>query len=239
VVIGIGIYGLFSSDSGSDASDGQQPPWLSSTGSVGATGENPVQRSQPAKAANQSGAPASAVAVQAAAHYHDLTDSLAAARTSLAHSDLTGARAALSAALSMQPDNEDAQALGRELAPREAERDAALQAAQACAKNGQWRCAEQSASNALAADSGSDTAKTLLEQAIVQAGWRTPASGASAPGRATHGALPVSPNTAAAALPASDSSRDADTQERATLESGWNHDPTQAAAASDAAPTNQ
>jgi hypothetical protein len=52
-----------------------------------------------------------------------------------------------------------------------ARRDAALQAAQTCAAQQSWPCARQHANEALAIDTGNDTAKSILERVIRETGW--------------------------------------------------------------------
>ncbi|ANB75531.1 hypothetical protein AYM40_24555 [Paraburkholderia phytofirmans OLGA172] len=107
----------------------------------------------------------------AAPQFRDTAQALQAARLALRANDLSAAQAALGAAQTLQPGNSDAQSLLTELRPLAARRDAALQAAQACAAQQSWSCARQHANEALAIDTGNDTAKTILERVIRETGW--------------------------------------------------------------------
>ncbi|MFP3605262.1 hypothetical protein [Paraburkholderia sp. SIMBA_053] len=103
--------------------------------------------------------------------FHDGAQALRAARTALRANDLSAAQAALVAAQSLQPESSDAQSLAAEMKPLTARRDAALLAAQMCADHQTWPCAREHANEALALDTGSDTAKTILERVIRETGW--------------------------------------------------------------------
>ena len=98
----------------------------------------------------------------AAPQFRDAAQALQAARLAFRANDLSAAQAALGAAQTLQPGNADAQSLLTELKPLAARRDAALQAAQLCASQQSWSCARQHANEALAIDTGNDTAKTIL-----------------------------------------------------------------------------
>jgi len=56
--------------------------------------------------------------------------------------------------------------------PRDQRRDSALHAAEQCATQGAWGCVLRRASEALAVDSGSQQAQSLLERAIVASAWK-------------------------------------------------------------------
>ncbi|MFM0206699.1 hypothetical protein PQQ96_04765 [Paraburkholderia sediminicola] len=107
----------------------------------------------------------------AAPQFRDATQALQAARLAFRANDLSAAQAALGAAQTLQPDSTDAQSLLSELKPLAARRDTALQAAQLCAAQQSWSCARQHANEALAIDTGNDTAKTILERVIHETGW--------------------------------------------------------------------
>lgn len=107
----------------------------------------------------------------AAPQFRDAAQALQAARLAFRANDLSAAQAALGAAQTLQPGNSDAQSLLTELKPLAARRDAALQAAQACAAQQSWNCARQHANEAIAIDTGNDTAKTILERVIRETGW--------------------------------------------------------------------
>ncbi|MDE1181774.1 hypothetical protein [Paraburkholderia sp.] len=151
-------------------------------------------------------APSTAIATPAAnaPHYRSLADSLQAARTKMLANDLTGSQAALNAAFAMQPDNADAQMIQRNLRPLQQRRDIPLQSAKLCAKERVWSCVRQNASTVLTLDTGNADAKSLLESAILQAGWLPLATkpAGTTPSQAATGAtanVNASPNTKAAA----------------------------------------
>ncbi|RKE39303.1 hypothetical protein B0G76_5705 [Paraburkholderia sp. BL23I1N1] len=103
--------------------------------------------------------------------FRDAAQALQTARLAFRANDLSAAQVALGAAQTLQPGNSDAQSLQTELKPLAARRDAALQAAQACATQQSWSCARQHANEALAIDTGNDAAKTILERVIHETGW--------------------------------------------------------------------
>ncbi len=107
----------------------------------------------------------------AAPQFRDAAQALQAARLAFRANDLSAAQAALGAVQTLQPGNTDAQSLLTELKPLAARRDSALQAAQLCAAQQSWSCARQHANEALAIDTGNDTAKTILERVIHETGW--------------------------------------------------------------------
>ena len=107
----------------------------------------------------------------AAPQFRDAAQALQAARLAFRANDLSAAQAALGTAQTLQPGNADAQSLLTELKPLAARRDAALQAAQLCASQQSWSCARQHANEALAIDTGNDTAKTILARVIHETGW--------------------------------------------------------------------
>ncbi|TKC92633.1 hypothetical protein FAZ69_02910 [Trinickia terrae] len=92
-------------------------------------------------------------------------------QANLQKNDLTDAHAALSEVLAAQPDNGDAQRMRQELQAREQARDAALRVARGCAQQGLWTCVWHNAGDALAADSGSAEAKSLIARSIRESGW--------------------------------------------------------------------
>lgn len=107
----------------------------------------------------------------AAPRFTDAAHAVQSARLALRANDLSSAQAALGAAQTLQPGNSDAQDLAEELKPLLARRDAALQAAQTCAAALSWPCARQHANDALAIDTGNETAKSILERVIRETGW--------------------------------------------------------------------
>jgi hypothetical protein len=119
--------------------------------------------------------------------FKDVPDSLRAARASLAENNLSDAKAATNAALAREADNEDARELQRDIAGREQRRDNALQGADRCASERSWGCVQRLASEALAIDSSSLHAQSLLERSILATGWTplTPPKAATAGAAAT------------------------------------------------------
>ncbi|MEX3999151.1 hypothetical protein AB4Y38_09665 [Paraburkholderia sp. EG285A] len=103
--------------------------------------------------------------------FKDVPASLRAARTSLAENRLSNANAAVDAALTRDRDNEDAREIRRDIAARERHRDSALQSADGCATQHAWICVQRQASEALAIDSSSLRAQSLMERAILATGW--------------------------------------------------------------------
>lgn len=129
--------------------------------------------------------------------HRDVPESLQAARASLQTNDLAGAQAALQEALARQPDNADARLMQQDLLQRLLKRDAFIRAANACVQERVWSCVRHNASDALAVDPSSNSAKTLLERSIREAGWNSPAlptarggAQATAPGAAVAAAAP-------------------------------------------------
>lgn len=142
----------------------------------------------------------------AAPQFKDVPDSLRAAHASLAANDLSDAKAADNAALARDAGNNDAQAIQRDIATREQRRDNALQNADRCANQQNWACVQQQASEALAIDSSSQQAQSLMERAILSTAW-APQASANAATQAASGAA------------SSDNAVDA--RQRAILQNGW------------------
>ncbi|MBN3756824.1 zinc ribbon domain-containing protein [Paraburkholderia sp. Tr-20389] len=117
---------------------------------------------------------------RAVQHYRNVPDALRAARTSLAHNSLADAKAALSDAHAIEPNNTEAMQMQSDLKDRENKRDVALGVANTCAKDKLWGCVRERASQALAIDTSSVEAQTLLERVILSTGWK-PLTGAAAP----------------------------------------------------------
>jgi hypothetical protein len=167
-------------------------------------------------------------------HYRDVPDALRAARAGLVHNSLADAKAALSDALSIEPNNTEALQMQSDLKDRENGRDAALSAANACAKDKLWSCVRDRASQALAIDVSSVDAQALLERVILSTGWKPLAgAAASSPRAATGTTANMNTNAKAAANntvtgnPASGVSS-IDAQMRAIRESGWKQQPASA-----------
>jgi hypothetical protein len=140
----------------------------------------------------------------------------------------------VNAALSMDSGNADALQIQHEITPLEQRRDAALQTAHVCIKDRLWNCVEHSASDALAVDSGSPEAKTLLQRAIVETGW-VPLGSHAAPAAKTvplPSQVPQPPPSARTAqiVTATPAPNSIDAQERAIAQSGWRTTPASAAA---------
>ncbi|QGZ65494.1 zinc ribbon domain-containing protein [Paraburkholderia acidisoli] len=164
--------------------------------------------------------------------FTDVPSSLRAARASLAENNLAGAIAANNAALAHEADNDDAHAIQRDIAARTQRRDTALRNADQCATQHAWACVQQQASDALAIDSSSAQAQSLMERAILQTGW-TPLA-AQKPGTAPtapSGAAPAVVATRAAPGTAGPASGDnsVEAQQRAIVQSGWRNAPAQPA----------
>ncbi|PVX62736.1 zinc ribbon domain-containing protein [Paraburkholderia unamae] len=187
--------------------------------------------------AADTGAPAASPPPRATPQYTDVADSLRVARRSLAENNLFDAKAANSAALARDPDNEDARTIQRDIAAREQRRDNALQGAERCAAQHTWACAQQQASEALAIDSSSQHAQSLLERAIVATAWKplgspnstsstgstkapNPANPANGAPQATTTAT-ANPSANAGAANAASNDHGVDAQERAILQNGW------------------
>ncbi|GAB7524417.1 hypothetical protein PBS_34040 [Paraburkholderia sp. 2C] len=141
--------------------------------------------------------------------FKDVPDSLRAARASLARNNLADAKAATNAALAREADNEDARDLQRDIAAREQRRDAALQGADRCASERAWGCVQRQASDALAIDSSSLLAQSLLERAILSTGWtpltppKSSTAGAAASGAQAATAAPLPRGASNVRLPSS------------------------------------
>ncbi|NIE67184.1 zinc ribbon domain-containing protein [Burkholderia sp. Ax-1719] len=144
-----------------------------------------------------------------APQYKDVPDSLRAAHASLAANNLSDAKAADSAALARDAGNNDAQAIQRDIATREQQRDSALQNADRCANQHDWACVQQQASQALAIDSSSQQAQSLMERAILSTAWAPQASATAA--------APAAP----AASGAASNDNAVDARQRAILQNGW------------------
>lgn len=179
LMLGYGAYTLFGahtttpSDNEEDtqSTGGTVAGYAPGTSSSGST--NVLRHPGTANRTANGAPPSPQVAVQPppVPHYRDLSESLHAARARRAANDLSGAQAAVNAAFAMQANSADAKMIQHELTPLEQRRDAALQTAQVCIKDNLWNCVAHSASEALAVDTGSAEAKTLLERAIVETGW--------------------------------------------------------------------
>ncbi|WP_395064759.1 hypothetical protein [Paraburkholderia silvatlantica] len=130
-----------------------------------------------------------------APQFADVAEGLRVARTSLAENNLFDAKAAANAVLARDADNEEARALQGDIAAREQRRDSALQNADRCVTQRAWACVQQQASEALAIDSSSQAAQSLMERAIVSTAWKplSPPEGASRTNTAA--ALPRGANT--------------------------------------------
>lgn len=192
-VIGLayGGYALFSDHDSSNGMVGQSSETettqdaRTTTGTIAlftpsanqaATAGKSAMPANPAKAAQAMPAtpvapPVAVAPAKPAPQFRDAAQALQAARLAFRANDLSAAQAALGAAQTMQPDSSDAQDLAAELKPLTARRDAALQAAQTCAAQQSWPCARQHANEALAIDTGNDTAKSILARVIRETGW--------------------------------------------------------------------
>lgn len=141
----------------------------------------PEQRTSAMLATADTGPPSATQKAHGTPQSSDMRNRLRAARASLAKGRLSDAKAAVNAALLLDPDNEDARDIQRDIAAREQRRDSALQSADACAKQQAWACVQQQASEALAIDAGSLRAQSLMESAIRSTAWPAlrPPSGSS------------------------------------------------------------
>lgn len=110
-----------------------------------------------------------------ATRHRSVPESLQAARAGLQSNDLSGAQAALSDVLAAEPDNADARLMQQDLLQRTMKRDNALRNASVCATDRLWSCVRHNATDALAIDSTNPNVKALLERAIREAGWNSPA----------------------------------------------------------------
>ncbi|MCP3707265.1 zinc ribbon domain-containing protein [Paraburkholderia sp. CNPSo 3274] len=219
---------------------------VSTNASAQQTDETPPAAGKQTSAQPQSPPPNA----HAAPQFADVADGLRVARTSLAENNLFDAKAAANAVLARDGGNEEARAIQSDIAAREQRRDSALQNADRCVAQRAWACVQQQASEALAIDSSSQAAQSLLERAIVSTAWKplSPPNGApqvNATPPMPHGAntvrLPSSqdwnasasppplpgamnaPNAANAANVASPASGDnsVDARERAIVQNGW------------------
>ncbi|QBR02960.1 hypothetical protein E1956_37835 [Paraburkholderia pallida] len=209
-----------------------------------------ISGSSPQQQANTMSPTAEAGPRSTTPQFVDVPGSLRAARASLAENNLSDATFAINAAIMRDADNEDAHAIQRDIAAREQRRDSALQNADRCASLHAWVCVQQQASEALAIDSSSLHAQSLMEHAITETGWtplnppnspNAPKNAAEAitavpspPGASTEELPPPQDRNAATAAavkgsasagapsPASDRSG-VEAQERAILQSGWRH----------------
>jgi hypothetical protein len=109
------------------------------------------------------------------ARQRTVPESLQAARAGLQANDLAGAQTALSEVLVAQPDNAEARLMQQDLLQRTTKRDNALRAANVCATDRLWSCVRHNATDALAIDSTNPNVRALLERAIREAGWNSPA----------------------------------------------------------------
>ncbi|QBR03078.1 hypothetical protein [Paraburkholderia pallida] len=100
----------------------------------------------------------------------DVTGSVARARASLDRNSLWPARRAVMVALAAQPGNKEALQIRAELVLREHERDALLDSARQCAREGRWACVWNNASHARSVDVSSREAQKLLSYAVARRG---------------------------------------------------------------------
>jgi hypothetical protein len=143
----------------------------------------PVVPATPAPPPAVTAPPVIAAPAKPAQQFRDASQALQSARLAFRANDLSAAQASLAAAQSLQPGNADAQNLAADLRPLIARRDSALQAAQTCVAQQSWPCARQHANEALAIDTGNDTAKLILARVIRETGWAplNPHAGGAAP----------------------------------------------------------
>jgi hypothetical protein len=170
---------------------------------------HPLAKDSGSAAPSNPAPPADTPKPVAVPQFKDVPDSLRAAHASLATNNLSDAKAADNAALARDAGNSDAQAMQRDIATREQRRDAALQNADRCANQHDWACVQQQASAALAIDSSSPQAQSLMERAILSTAW--------APQASANAASPAAPNATSAA--STDNAVDA--RQRAILQNGW------------------
>ena len=159
--------------------------------------ETPAAAGTETRSAPQSAPPDA----HATPQFADVADGLRVARNSLAQNNLFDAKAAANAVLARDADNEEAHALQSEIAAREQRRDSALQNADRCVAQRAWACVQQQASEALAIDSSSQAAQSLMERAIVSTAWKPLTSPGGAPQANT--AHPVPPAANSVRLPSS------------------------------------
>ncbi|KAA1007314.1 hypothetical protein FVF58_24640 [Paraburkholderia panacisoli] len=143
----------------------------------------PVVPATPAPPPAVTAPPVIAAPAKPAQQFRDASQALQSARLAFRANDLSAAQASLAAAQSLQPGNADVQNLAADLRPLIARRDSALQAAQTCVAQQSWPCARQHANEALAIDTGNDTAKLILARVIRETGWAplNPHAGGAAP----------------------------------------------------------
>ncbi|MEX3963896.1 hypothetical protein AB4Y42_17070 [Paraburkholderia sp. EG286B] len=130
-----------------------------------------------------------------APQFADVADGLRIARNSLAENNLFDAKAVANAVLARDGDNEEARALQSDIAAREQRRDSALQNADRCVAQRAWACVQQQASEALAIDSSSQAAQSLMERAIVSTAWKPLSPPNGAPQTNAAAALPRGADT--------------------------------------------
>ena len=269
-VVGIGLvyvgYALFSDSHESRNGDNGQ---LAETNQDARTTTGTIALYAPAQSANQAAAvkpansgnaakaapaiPATSVTPPAleapvkpaTPRFGDADQAMRAARLAFRANDLSAAQAALGAAQTLRPENTDAQNLAAELRPLTARRDTALQAAQLCATQQSWTCARQHADEALAIDTGNETAKTILLRVIRETGWKplNPRAATGGPAQAQAASpsplssqqaqlqtplpkgIPANSQAFAATPPAGAAALDTNSieaRERAIKASGWN-----------------
>ncbi|ACC72513.1 zinc ribbon domain-containing protein [Paraburkholderia phymatum] len=251
------LLGDHRQDTGSD-----EPTNSASTSGGSISPYTPPQTARNAPSANVTNAPASKTAAASVAvvspgvptapprravqHYGNVPDALRAARTSLAHNSLADAKAALSDAHALEPDNTEAMQMQSDLKDRENRRDAALGVANTCAKDKLWNCVRERASQALAIDTSSADAQTLLEHVILSTGWKPlsgdakaapalpplrpaiPASSAATANTAANTTASATANAPATGSNAASAVSSIDAQMRAIRESGWKQHPASA-----------
>jgi len=164
---------------------------VSTNASAQETDETPPAAGGQTRTAPQSPPPNAHPAPQ----FADAAEGLRVARTSLAENNLFDAKAAANAVLARDADNEEALAIQNDIAAREQRRDSALQNADRCVAQRAWACVQQQASEALAIDSSSQTAQSLMERAIVSTAWKPLSPPNGAPQVNTAAALPRGANT--------------------------------------------
>ncbi len=292
VVIGLsyGVYALLSDNGDSQSGNGDQSadvtqdartttgtiaPYAPTQPSTQTATTNPAAPARPGNPPKAAApviavtpiAPSASIAPPApppAPRFRDAAQAMQAAQLAFRANDLSTAQAALGAAQALQPGNADAQALSGELRPLAARRDTALQAAQACVAQQSWTCARQHANEALHIDTGSATAKTILERVIRETGWaplNSHAATGSSPAQAKPQlqtqttpqsqaqqtqlqallpkTMPANSATTAATphtVPAAGDPASIEARERAIKDSGWTRAPSNSAKSSANAP---
>ncbi|MFT0170251.1 hypothetical protein ACLKMY_14710 [Paraburkholderia mimosarum] len=186
LAIAYGVYMLFGMNRERQGTVSEQTLHASS-GSV--SPYSPQQQMDVTPPNAQTGVQPGASKPRAEPQFTDVADSLRVARTSLAENNLFDAKAAVNAALTRDAGNEEARAVQRDIAAREQRRDSALQNAEQCATQRAWACVQQQASEALAIDSSSVDARSMMERAILATAWKPlnpPPSSPSLPGSTKH-----------------------------------------------------